>query len=165
MNQNERLIGHDRDMSLHLLSLCKDLSDEAWDRDFDIGHRTLRETWCHMVLSIDFWIGWMTGQPIEWNPQRWSYAEIAEALGTSQRAFESLAWQIIAENRLDETFVDHWDVRHSLGSTILHVILHNHTHRSDVLHMLQRLGVEDLPEGDPQEWEWRLREQGQLPPA
>ena len=26
-------------------------------------------------------------------------------------------------------------------------------HRGEVLHMLQRLGVPDLPDGDPQEWE------------
>ncbi|MCC6705533.1 MAG: hypothetical protein IT334_11690, partial [Thermomicrobiales bacterium] len=50
-------------------------------------------------------------------------------------------------------------------ASILHVIMHGQTHRTEILHMLHRLGIEDLPEGDPQEWEWHLRDVGKLPPA
>ena len=67
--------------------------------------------------------------------------------------FETVARELIASGRLDETFVDHYDYPQSFGATILHVILHNQQHRSDVLHILQRLGKSELPEGDPQEWE------------
>lgn len=45
------------------------------------------------------------------------------------------------------------DFPQSFGATIFQVIHHNAGHRSEVLHILQRLGVPDLPDGDPQEWE------------
>jgi len=164
MDQNDRLFGHDRGMTLHLLSLCKDLTDEQWDREFDIGHRTLRSTWAHTIGAIDFWRSQMEGGPIDdWAPDVVTYEVLVARHREAYDRFESFARQAIADGRLDETFEDHWQVRHSIGATILHVILHNQTHRTDVLHIMQRLGVDDLPEGDPQEWEWHLREQGMLP--
>jgi uncharacterized damage-inducible protein DinB len=36
---------------------------------------------------------------------------------------------------------------------IIHAIQHNAQHRGEVLHMLERLGVPNLPEGNPLEWE------------
>ena len=39
------------------------------------------------------------------------------------------------------------------GGTITHVITHNMHHRGEVLHMLSRLGLTDLPEGDLLSWE------------
>lgn len=37
--------------------------------------------------------------------------------------------------------------------TILQIITHNVQHRSEARHILQRLGVSGLWDGDPQEWE------------
>ena len=41
----------------------------------------------------------------------------------------------------------------SLASTILHVITHNHMHRAELLHILERSGVPGLIEGDVLSWE------------
>jgi hypothetical protein len=35
----------------------KDLTDAQLDQEFDIGHRTLRQTFDHMILNVDFWAG------------------------------------------------------------------------------------------------------------
>lgn len=67
--------------------------------------------------------------------------------------FADVARDLVTSWRLEETFVDHYQYPQSFGATILHVIYHNVQHRSEVLHILQRLGMDDLPEGDPQEWE------------
>jgi uncharacterized damage-inducible protein DinB len=99
----------------------------------------------------------MTGSPIEWRQEHLTPDDIRKEHATSYDRFEAFARGIISADQLGETFEDRWNVRQSFGATILHVILHNHVHRSDVLHILQRLGKEDLPEGDPQEWEWQLR--------
>lgn len=165
MDLNERLFGHDRDTTFQLLALCNELTDAEWDQEFDIGHRTLRETFCHMILSVNFWTAAMTDEPVEWKEERLSPQQIRQEHAASYDRFERFARDIISDESLDDTFEDHWKVRHSFGATILHVILHNHVHRSDVLHILQRLGKQDLPEGDPQEWEWRLRQSGDLPTA
>ena len=43
--------------------------------------------------------------------------------------------------------------RKTYGGAITHVLIHNAQHRSEILHLLQRLGVPDLPEGDVLSWE------------
>ena len=85
-----------------------------------------------------------------------SLAALAERQDRSYQEFATCARRINAERRLEETFLDPWTdfpTPRPYGSTIVHVILHNQQHRSEVLHILERLGVDDLPEGDPFEWE------------
>jgi uncharacterized damage-inducible protein DinB len=58
--------------------------------------------------------------------------------------------------RLNELFVDTLDVpprEKSFAAAILHVLTHDHLHRSELLHMLDRLGVQKLIEGDVLSWE------------
>jgi uncharacterized damage-inducible protein DinB len=63
-------------------------------------------------------------------------------------ALASLARQLRDEGRMDETYIDHYDVRKSMSGTILHVVLHNAEHRIEIVHMLARLGVGEVPEVD-----------------
>jgi uncharacterized damage-inducible protein DinB len=58
--------------------------------------------------------------------------------------------------RLDDTYLDVLDSpprAKSIGGTIAHVITHNMHHRAELLHMLARLGLQGLPEGDVLSWE------------
>jgi uncharacterized damage-inducible protein DinB len=45
----------------------------------------------------------------------------------------------------------------TFGGAILHVVLHNAEHRTEVLYMLERLGVADLPEIDHELWDFKRR--------
>jgi uncharacterized damage-inducible protein DinB len=45
----------------------------------------------------------------------------------------------------------------SFGGAIGHVITHNMHHRAEVLHIMKRLGMQDLPEGDLMGWDQRIR--------
>ncbi len=153
MDLLDRMLGHDRWTTEHLLTMSRDLSDAQLDDEFDIGHRTLRRTFDHMLLSVEFWTGQMVGQPVPWEPAHASVDDMLARHARSHDRFERAARDLIASKRLDETFVDHYNYPQSFGATILHVIYHNVQHRSEVLHILQRLRVGDLPEGDPQEWE------------
>jgi uncharacterized damage-inducible protein DinB len=153
MDLVERLLGHDRWTTDHMAELSEDLTDDQLDRDFDIGHRTLRRTFDHIILTIEFWTGLMVGKPVPWEPRNASVSEMRERHTRAYDRFEAVARDLIAAGRLDESFVDHYDYPQSYGATILHVILHGQAHRSEVLHILQRLGKTELPEGDPQEWE------------
>jgi uncharacterized damage-inducible protein DinB len=157
MDLLERMLGHDRWATTQLLERCKTLTDAQLDQEFDIGHRTLRETLDHMIYVIDFWTGWMSGRPVEHERTTVVYDRSLSALFARHEqfhpAFATLARQIHDEQRLDETFTDFYGYRQSLGATILQLMLHNTQHRSEVRHMLERLGVADLWDFDPQEWE------------
>lgn len=153
MDLLDRMLGHDPWTTEHLLEMSKDLSDEQLDQDFDIGHRTLRKTFDHMILALEFWTGFMDGKPVDWAPRAASIDEMIERHAKAYAHFTSVARDRVATNRLDELFIDHYDYPQSYGATIIHVIYHNVQHRSDVLHILQRLGKAELPEADPQEWE------------
>jgi uncharacterized damage-inducible protein DinB len=78
---------------------------------------------------------------------------LAALIARYERAHAALARRARDEDRLEETFVDPAGWTQTRGGTILHVVLHDAQHRGEVLHHLERLGVPDLPEGDPQEWE------------
>jgi uncharacterized damage-inducible protein DinB len=153
MDLLDRLLGHDRWTTNHLLDLSSGLSGAQLDQEFDIGHRTLRRTFDHMNLATEFWTGFMIGKPIPWEPALPSLPEVRERHERVYDQFAQVARQLHTDQRLDETFVDHYDYPQSYGATILHVILHNQQHRSEVLHILQRLDVPNVPEADPQEWE------------
>lgn len=157
MDLLDRMLGHDRWATAQLLELCSTLTDAQLDQAFDVGHRTLRETLDHMIYVIDFWTGWMTGQPVahdrtvQHNDR--SIAALMERHGRYQANFAAFARQASDAQRLDDTFVDHHAVHQSIGATIIQVHHHNAQHRSEVRHMLERLGVAGLWDYDPQEWE------------
>lgn len=69
MDLLERMLRHDRWTTERLLALSQDLSDAQLDREFDIGHRTLRNTFDHMILNVEFWTGLMVGKPIADEPE------------------------------------------------------------------------------------------------
>lgn len=148
----DALLGHDRDMTAYLMSLSEPLDDAALDREFDLGHRTLRRTFDHIILATASWTGQVTGSPVPWVPNPAPIPEMQERHREVYARFETTARAIAAEGRHDEVFLDTHQYPQTKGLTVLHVILHNHMHRGEVLHILQRLGLEDLPEGDPQEW-------------
>lgn len=153
MDLLERALGHDRWTTERLLTLSQDLNDEQLDREFDIGRRSLRMTFDHMILAVETWAGLMAGEPVRREHRPTSVDDYLLRHRNSYDRFANLARDLAASGRLDETFVDHHSIRQSYGATILQVILHNTHHRGEILHILQRLGMKDLPDGDPQEWE------------
>ena len=153
MDLLDRLLGHDHWTTARLLELSRDLTDPQLDQPFDIGHGTLRGTFDHMIYIVAFWTGLMVEQPVNMSRDDRSIAALIERHESSYAAFASLAHRWRDEQRLDDTFVDHFDERPTFGGTIIHVILHNAEHRNEALHILGRLGVPDLPEVDLLLWE------------
>ena len=48
----DRLLAHDTWTTQQLLNECAGLSDELLDKNFDIDHRSLRETFLHMIENL-----------------------------------------------------------------------------------------------------------------
>jgi len=161
MDLIERLVGHDLWTTGEVLRRCRELSDVKFDQDIDIDHRTVRATLAHMIWNVETWTDLMLGAPIDRNIERLETLD-----GLTQRnclageRFQALARRLTNENRLEETWTDVLDqppTEKTYGGAIAHVITHNMHHRAQLLYMLDRLGLRDLPEGDLLGWEMNYR--------
>jgi uncharacterized damage-inducible protein DinB len=153
----DRLLEHDAWTTRRVLEFAKTLTDEQLDQDFDIGHRTVRETAQHMIGNIEVWTDLMAARPVRRMPTaRPSIVELRRRLEAALSDFAQVAREFRDTQRLSDTYVDVLDQppqQKSYAGTILHVITHDHMHRAEILHMLQRLGVQGLIEGDVLSWE------------
>jgi uncharacterized damage-inducible protein DinB len=152
----DRLLDHDHWATAQLLDLSRNLTDAQLDQEFDIGHRTLRDTFEHVIFNIAFWTALMTEQPVDERRDGRSVTALIDRHERSYAIFASLARHLRDEQRLEDTYIDHYDARKSFGGTILHVVLHNAEHRTEALHILERLRVPELPEVDHGLWDYEL---------
>ncbi|MBA2754394.1 MAG: DinB family protein [Chloroflexia bacterium] len=157
MDLLDRMLGHDQWASARLLDLSRGLTDARMDQPFDVGHRTLRATFEHMISSVAFWTAMMAGQRVDVQPDDHLLAALIDRHKFSHAAFAAFARGVRDERRLDDTFVDHIGGRMTLGGGIIHVVLHDAEHRDEALHILRRLGVSDLPEVDHAIWDLTAR--------
>jgi uncharacterized damage-inducible protein DinB len=157
----DRLLEHDAWTTRRVFEFAMTLRDDQLDQDFDVGHRTVRETAKHMIGNIEVWTDLMAGRPVRHTPiEKQSMDELRRRFEAAFSDFAQLARGIRDAQRLNELYVDVLDQppqKKSYGGTILHVITHDHMHRAEILHMLERLGVQGLIEGDVLSWEAGLK--------
>ena len=162
MDLLDRLLGHDAWTTRQLLLRCHELSDEQLHRRFDVGHESVHATLVHLVGNVRIWTDLMAGVPRRVD-RSWRDLSIMELIARHAAAaadFAALARQLRDEGRLDEEWVDTLDdppTAKSYGGAITHVLTHDAHHRAELLHMLHRLGLPDLPEGDVLSWEAEMR--------
>ena len=159
MDLLDRLLGHDEWTTSELLRRCQELSSDQMHQPFDIGWCTVHRTLVHMVSNVRTWTDLMAGQDASESGEGWwdyDLAALTRAHEESWRDFAAIAHRVQDQQLWNENFVDTLDsppTSKTLGGGVLHVITHNMHHRSEVLHILARLGLEDLPEGDLLGWE------------
>ena len=153
----DRLLEHDAWTTRRVFELAQALADGQLDQDFDIGHRTFRATALHMVGNIEDWTDLMVGRAVRSMPgPNQSHHELAARFAAAYVDFAQVAREARDTGRLNQQYVDVLDSpprAKSLAGTILHVITHNHMHRAELLHILERSGVPGLIEGDVLSWE------------
>src|SRR3954453_20512549 len=64
MDLLDRLLGHDAGTARELLGICARLTEEGLDREFDIGHRSVRGTLVHVIRNMEVWTDLMAGGPV-----------------------------------------------------------------------------------------------------
>ncbi len=158
----DRLLGHDEWTTAECLRRCHELTPEQMHQEFDIGWRTLHATLVHMIGNVGTWTELMTTGIVTDGPDGWERGDIT-GLEARHRAtyaaFAQLARTVRDEGRENDTWADILDSppqTKTYGGGILHVITHDTHHRAEVLHILARLGLTDLPEGDLLSWEVRV---------
>ena len=158
MDLLDRLLGHDRWTTAQLLERCRELRAEQWTQPFDLGHETLAATFQHMRSNVRVWTDLMAERPVRPSTDE-ALTTVDLLLAAWHRVytdFATLARRIADESRWDTTYVDVLDDpprSKSYGGTIAHVITHNMHHRAEIIHMLTRLGLEHVLEGDALSWE------------
>ncbi len=157
MDLLDRLVEHDHWATARLLDPSRGLTDAQLDQPFDVGHQTLRATFEHMIFNVEFWTASMAGQPVDAQRDDRSLAALVDPHERSYAAFAAFARRVRDEQRLDNTFVDHFGGRMTFGGAIIHVALNDAEHRAEALHILERLGVPDLPEVDHALWDQTAR--------
>lgn len=156
MDMLDRFLGHDEAATRECLLLCRDLINEQFDRVFDAGWGTLRKTFDHMISNIEIWTDLMMERPARVGAGEVSVTALLDRLTASYTEFAAFARHIQREGRLDELWTDVLDkppVQKSYGGAIGHVITHNMHHRAEVQHMMHRLGLKMVPEGDLMGWD------------
>jgi uncharacterized damage-inducible protein DinB len=159
MDLLDRLLGHDAWTTRRLLLRCRELDPGALQRRFDVGHETVYATLVHMIGNVRTWTDLMAGATVVPDRSYWQGLSVDDLIVRHDAAstdFAALARRIRDEDRLDELWVDTLDdppTSKTYGGAIAHVVTHNMQHRGELLHLLHRLGVPDLPEGDVLSWE------------
>lgn len=151
----DRLIAHDTWTTRQLLSACQPLSDELLDKEFEIDHKSLRETFIHMIDNLEVWTDLLMERPVKHKTGE-SIVQLIERLGFASREFSKFAHQISRENRFDDFFLDSLDKPprlKSFGGAIGHVITHNMHHRAHIMFLMERVGLKNHIEGDLLGWE------------
>ncbi|MBI5029882.1 MAG: DinB family protein [Chloroflexi bacterium] len=153
----DRLLEHDAWTTRRVLEFTNLLSDEQLDQEFEIGQRTIRETFRHIIGNIEIWTDLMSARPVRRaSMERQAVLEFQRRFELAFSDFAQFARRLRDTQRLYDTYVDVLDEppqRKTYAGTILHVITHDHMHRAEILHMLQRLGIQGLIEGDVLSWE------------
>jgi uncharacterized damage-inducible protein DinB len=157
MDLLDRLLDHHHWATTQLLDLCGTLTDAQFDQPFDIGHRSLHATFGHMISNAEVWTAVMNGQPTDAQQDDYSLPALVDRHECSHATFAAFARRIRDEQRLDDTFVDSYGGPMTFGGAVLHVLLHDEGHRTEALHILERLGVSDLPELDHALWDFKRR--------
>jgi uncharacterized damage-inducible protein DinB len=158
MDLLDRLLGHDRWTTTQLLERCRELRADQWTQPFDLGHQTLEATFQHMIGNVRVWTDLMAQRPAR-QPAEEAAATASELSAEWQTVytdFAALARTIGDQNRWDATYVDVLDDpprAKTFGGTIAHIITHNMQHRAEVIHILTRLGLANVLEGDVLSWE------------
>lgn len=158
MDMLYRYLGYETWTFRYFLERCRELTPAQLHQQFDIGNGTVHGTINHIIVNIEVWTDLMRARsvrslpPVAANPD--SYLQrFDEAMAD----FAEYARLLQAEGRLDKTYLDVLDnppKPKAFGATLLHVLTHTTVHRWEVQHMLQRLGLSDLIEGDALGYEY-----------
>ncbi|MBK9092818.1 MAG: DinB family protein [Anaerolineae bacterium] len=151
----DRLLGHDTWTTRQLLLASQSLPDDLLDKEFDIDHKSLRETFIHVIENMEIWTDLLYERAVQDKTGN-TIPELLERLSIVSRDFANLARNIVREERYDDCFIDTLDnppMKKTFGGAIGHVITHNMHHRAQIMFLMEKAGLKNHIEGDLLSWE------------
>jgi uncharacterized damage-inducible protein DinB len=125
------------------------------DKEFDTDHKSLRETFVHLIENMETWTDLLYEQPVQ-DKTGSTILELIERLSIASRDFVNLARNIAREQRYDDCFLDTLDnppKKKTFGGAIGHVITHSMHHRAQIMYLMEKVGLKEHIEGDLLGWE------------
>jgi AraC family transcriptional regulator len=117
---------------------------------------TMRSLLARLVGQLEMWVAAIDGRPYDFAVERGEpFREMKKRLAAAGPAFLADVRTIVAEDRLDETFVDAVcdpPEVFTYGGMVAHVLTFGAHRRTLVLGALTDAGVTDLGAGDPMRW-------------
>jgi len=104
----DRLLAHDTWTTRQLLLTCQSLPDDLLDKEFDIDHKSLRQTFTHVIKSMEIWTDLLYERPVQVKTGD-SISELLARLSVVGRDFTNLVHRIAREMRYDDCFIDTLD--------------------------------------------------------
>lgn len=157
MDYLDKLLGHDAWTTRHLLGQCLTLTDDQVDKRFDIGHETVRRTFTHILDNMEGWCDLIAERPVRQAPSHpQSIEELLNRFESAASDLQAIAQEARQSGRMTTTFLDPLDdppKARNVETSILHLITHSMGHRWEILHMMKRLGIQDLIEDSVLTWE------------
>ncbi|MCW3098748.1 MAG: DinB family protein [Chthonomonadaceae bacterium] len=155
----DRLLGHDAWTTRQLLLRCRELTDEQLDRPFDIGNRSLRQTFEHIIACMESHTDLMLERTTaDYDRDEETIDGMLTRLTIVAKDFAEFATAVEREGRADAMCTNAEKTRKwPLGSLIAHLITHSMHHRAQVMYLLEQLGVQNVMEGDALGWEGQAR--------
>ncbi len=155
MDLLDRLLAHDSWTTRQLLLACESLPASRLDKEFDIDHKTLRETFTHMIANMEVWTDLLYERPVQYKTGE-TIPELLVRLSTVSQDFTDHARKIAREGRYDDCFLDTLDNpprKKTFGGAIGHVLTHDMHHRAQVMYLMEKVGIKEHIEGDLLSWE------------
>ncbi len=151
----ERLLGYDAWTTRQLLLRCRELSDEQMNRVFDLSDKDLRETFHHIVAVMeshtDFLLARTVSEPYR---NKKTIEALLSRLTLVVKDFADFALRTEREGREDEIITNPRNGnKRTTGSVIAHILTHGERHRAQALYIMERLGLQNVIEGDAMGWE------------
>ena len=140
MDLLDHLLAHDTWTTRQLLLTCRRFTDELLDREFQIDHNSLRETFIHMIDNLEVWINLLYERPMQ-EGTGISIDQLSECPSLASREFSKLAYKISHEGRFDDSLLNTLDKPPYLktyGGTIGHVITYNMHHRTHSMFLMEK---------------------------
>src|SRR5438270_9716075 len=101
----DRLLGHDAWTTRQLLIRCRELTDGQLDRRFDIGDRSLRETFLHMIRAMEAWTDRIAARPVRSLSDGPDTIEgLLDRLSLAAKDLADVSRRVRDEGRLDAMF-------------------------------------------------------------
>jgi uncharacterized damage-inducible protein DinB len=160
VNILDRLLDYDAWIMGRTLRHCRDLSEDELHRRFDIGWETVQATLEHIVENMELWCDMVHDRrPPHLDAVRKGGPKIDELIARHEAVVGELALfahaQVAAGN-LDGVMLDVFydpPVPITYGAALCDIVHENMVHRSEIRHMLKRLGAPEIEDYDPISWE------------
>jgi AraC family transcriptional regulator len=155
-----KMVEHHIWLTGEMVRLAERLSDEQLDQpivlDVDDDVQTIRTLLSRLIGQMGMWNAAMATRDYDWSVEEHeSLGSMRERLAAEGPTYLSHVREVVAANRLDDTFVDALCEPAEVftyGGMIAHVLTFAAHRRTLVALAFGRHGVEDLGWGDPMTW-------------